>query len=146
MTTSIIVVALGGNALQQKGEAGADDQERVAAETASQLVPLMRAGHKMVIVHGNGPQVGNIVLHEEAINTPDVPTMPLDSSGAMSQGLIGYWLQQALQNELSYEGLAIPVVSLVTQTLVDKNDPAFDNPTKPIGPFYNTEEDAALHR
>ena len=71
----------------------------MASETAAQLVPLIAAGHQLVIVHGNGPQVGNIVLHEEAINTPEVPTMPLDTCGAMSQGEIGYWLQQALTNE-----------------------------------------------
>ncbi len=139
---SIIVVALGGNALQLKGEASAAAQERVASETAAHLIPLLRAGHKIVIVHGNGPQVGNIVLHEEAINTSDVPTLPLDSSVAMSQGLIGYWLQQALQNKLAQAGVAMPVVSLVTQMVVDKSDPAFDDPSKPIGPFYETEEEA----
>lgn len=144
MAGSIIVVALGGNALQKKGEADAMSQENVASQTAAQLVPLLQAGHKVVIVHGNGPQVGNIVIHEEAVNTPDVPTLPLDSSGAMSQGLIGYWLQQALQNALIRADLAIPVVTLVTQTLVDKNDPAFQDPTKPIGPFYETEEQARL--
>ena len=144
MAGSIIVVALGGNALQKKGEADAMSQENVASQTAAQLVPLLQAGHKVVIVHGNGPQVGNIVIHEEAVNTPDVPTLPLDSSGAMSQGLIGYWLQQALQNALIRADLAIPVVTLVTQTLVDKNDPAFQDPAKPIGPFYETEEQARL--
>lgn len=142
MAVNRIVVALGGNALQQKGEAHAEAQERVAAKTASQLIPLVRAGHQLVIVHGNGPQVGNIVLHEEAINTPDVPTLPLDSSGAMSQGLIGYWLQQAFLNELKKEGIDRSVSTVVTQVLVDKNDPAFQDPTKPIGPFYDTEESA----
>lgn len=138
----MIVVALGGNALQKKGEASAAAQERVASETAALLVPLLRAGHKVVVVHGNGPQVGNIVLHEEAINTVDVPTLPLDSSVAMSQGLIGYWLQQALQNELAKQGMNTPVVALVTQTLVDEEDSAFNNPTKPIGPFYASEQEA----
>lgn len=137
-----IVIALGGNALQQKGEASADAQKRVAALTVTQLVPLLRAGHRLVIVHGNGPQIGNIVLHEEAINTDEVPTLPLDSSGAMSQGLIGYWLQQALINELARVDMPVLVVTLVTQTLVDVNDPAFQNPSKPIGPFYDTETEA----
>jgi len=137
-----IVIALGGNALQQKGEASADAQKRVARLTVTQLVPLLREGHRLVIVHGNGPQIGNIVLHEEAINTDEVPTLPLDSSGAMSQGLIGYWLQQALINELSRVGMAMPVVTLVTQTLVDAHDPAFQSPSKPIGPFYTTEAEA----
>jgi len=137
-----IVIALGGNALQQKGEASADAQKRVAHLTVTQLVPLLREGHRLVIVHGNGPQIGNIVLHEEAINTDEVPTLPLDSSGAMSQGLIGYWLQQALQNELRRVGMAMPVATIVTQTLVDAQDPAFQDPTKPIGPFYATEAEA----
>ena len=74
-----IVVALGGNALQKQGEASAHAQQDVADETARQLVPLILAGYQLVIVHGNGPQVGNIVLHEEAINTPEVPTFPLDT-------------------------------------------------------------------
>lgn len=137
-----IVIALGGNALQQKGEASADAQKRVARLTVTQLVPLIKEGHRLVIVHGNGPQIGNIVLHEEAINTEEVPTLPLDSSGAMSQGLIGYWLQQALMNELTRVNMPVPVVTLVTQTLVDANDPAFQNPSKPIGPFYDTEAEA----
>lgn len=137
-----IVIALGGNALQQKGEASADAQKRVARLTVTQLVPLLREGHRLVIVHGNGPQIGNIVLHEEAINTDEVPTLPLDSSGAMSQGLIGYWLQQALMNELARVNMPVPVVTLVTQTLVDANDPAFQDPSKPIGPFYDTEAEA----
>jgi len=140
--SSTIVVALGGNALQRKGEATAEAQERVAAETAAQLVPLINAGNTLVIVHGNGPQVGNIILHEEAINTLEVPTLPLDSAVAMSQGLIGYWLQKALVNELAAARINKRVVSLVTQAVVDADDPAFQNPTKPIGPFYDTEAEA----
>ena len=140
--SSTIVVALGGNALQRKGEATAEAQERVAAETAAQLVPLINAGNTLVIVHGNGPQVGNIILHEEAINTLEVPTLPLDSAVAMSQGLIGYWLQKALINELAAARIDKRVVSLVTQAVVNADDPAFQNPTKPIGPFYETEAEA----
>ena len=139
---STIVIALGGNALQQNGEASAKAQERVATLTASHLVPLIRAGNRIVIVHGNGPQVGNIVLHEEAINTPEVPSLPLDSSVAMSQGLIGYWLQQALTNELRKSGVDAPVATVVTCVLVDSQDPAFSDPSKPIGPFYATESEA----
>lgn len=139
---STIVVALGGNALQQKGEASASSQQRVARSTAAQLVPLIQDGHRLVIVHGNGPQVGNIVLHEEAINTPEVPTLPLDSNVAMSQGLIGYWLQQALADELQKAAIKPAVVTLVTRIRVDENDPAFTHPTKPIGPFYETENEA----
>ena len=139
---STIVIALGGNALQKQGEASAAAQQRVASETAAQLVPLIAAGHRLVIVHGNGPQVGNIVLHEEAINTPEVPTMPLDTCGAMSQGEIGYWLQQALTNEFARRGMPNHAVTMVTQTVVDANDPAFANPTKPIGVFYSSEAEA----
>lgn len=135
-----IVVALGGNALQKKGEASSSSQQRVADRTVRQLLPLIQAGYKVAVVHGNGPQVGNIVLHEEAINTPDVPTLPLEDNGAMSQGLIGFWLQQAFHDAFKQNGMQIAAVSIVTQTVVDSLDPAFENPTKPIGPFYSEEE------
>jgi len=143
-TPQTIVVALGGNALQHGKEASAAAQERVAAETARQLIAIVKAGHQLILTHGNGPQVGNIVLHEEAINTETVPTMPLDSDGAMSQGLIGYWLQQALNNELRRQGIEKPVATVVVQTLVDAHDPAFQNPSKPIGQFYKTEDEARV--
>ncbi len=142
MTVSKIVIALGGNALQKKGEASAESQVKVAAQTARQLVPLIAEGHQIVIVHGNGPQVGDILLHEEAFNTVEAPTLPLDSCVAMSQGSIGYWLQQGLGNELHANGGPMSVASIVTQVLVDQNDPAFQNPSKPIGPFYETEQEA----
>ena len=142
MVISRIVIALGGNALQIKGEASAADQQRVAAETARRLVPLIAQGHQIVIVHGNGPQVGDILLHEEAIDTAEVPTLPLDSCVAMTQGSIGYWLQQAIDNELRLQNVMRSVATVVTQTLVDINDPAFADPSKPIGPFYATELEA----
>ena len=136
-----IVVALGGNALQRQGEASSQAQQRVADETIAQLLPLIQAGHRVAIVHGNGPQVGNIVLHEEAINTEAVPSLPLEDSGAMSQGLIGFWLQQAVHDALATRGVHDKyAASIVTQTVVDQADPAFQNPTKPIGPFYSEEE------
>jgi carbamate kinase len=136
---SRIVIALGGNALQKKGEASAVDQQNEAVITAHQLVPLIAQGHQIVIVHGNGPQVGDILLHEEAINTPEDPTMPLDTCGAMSQGSIGYWLQQAIGNELKKQNINMPIATVVTQTVVDLSDSAFQNPSKPIGPFYEDE-------
>jgi len=142
MTANRIVIALGGNALQKKGEASAIDQQRTAAETARQLVPLIAKGYQIVIVHGNGPQVGDILLHEEAINTVEVPTLPLDSCVAMTQGSIGYWLQRAITNELRVKGITRSVATIVTQVVVDGSDPAFANPTKPIGPFYNTESES----
>lgn len=135
-----IVVALGGNALQKQGEASSAQQQRVADETVRQLLPLIQAGHNVAIVHGNGPQVGNIVLHEEAINTADVPSLPLEDCGAMSQGLIGFWLQQALHDAFVSNDINRSAVSMITQTIVDSSDPAFQNPTKPIGPFYSEEE------
>ncbi|MEI6850786.1 MAG: carbamate kinase [Candidatus Saccharibacteria bacterium] len=143
-TNKRIVVALGGNALQKKGEASAEAQQKTADETARQLASLVKDGYQIVVVHGNGPQVGNIVIHEEAVNTSDVPSLPLDSCVAMSQGSIGYWLQQALTDELRKDGLNNTVVTLVTQMLVDKNDAAFNNPSKPIGPFYKTKDEATV--
>ena len=137
-----MVIALGGNALQKKGEASAASQINVARETARQLVTLISKGHQVVIVHGNGPQVGDILLHEEAFNTAEAPTLPLDSCDAMSQGSIGYWLQQGIGNELRAQHSQQSVASIVTQVIVDASDPAFQNPTKPIGPFYESEAEA----
>lgn len=135
-----IVIALGGNALQRDGEATAEAQSRVADETARKLVPLISQGYRLVIVHGNGPQVGNIVLHEEAINTPSVPTLPLDTCVAMSQGSIGFWLQQAMIDEFTRQGMQATATTMITQMLVDRDDPAFTSPSKPIGPFYKEAE------
>lgn len=137
-----LVIALGGNALQKKGEASAIAQQRAADLTALSLAPLIKDGAKVAIIHGNGPQVGNIVLHEEAINTVETPTLPLDSDVAMSQGLIGYWLQQSLEEAFLANQMESSVVSVVTQVVVDINDSAFDNPSKPIGPFYSDEAEA----
>ena len=137
-----IVVALGGNALQAKGEASAHDQKREAAVAAKQLLPIIKRGYQIVIVHGNGPQVGDILIHEEAINSKEAPTIPLDSCDAMSQGMIGYWLQQAILNELKKSNYELNVATVVTQVLVDGNDAAFKNPSKPIGPFYNSQLEA----
>lgn len=134
-----IVIALGGNALQRQGEASAIAQQDVADATARCLVPLIAQGYELIIVHGNGPQVGNIVLHEEALNTNETPTLPLDSCVAMSQGMIGFWLQQALIDEFHNEGMSNTAVTVVTQMLVNKDDPAFHDPSKPIGPFYADE-------
>lgn len=137
---SKIVVALGGNALQKNGELTAQIQEEVAKETVQKLIPLIKDGHELVIVHGNGPQVGNLVLHEEAGNSPSTPAMPLHVSVGMTQGMIGYWVQKALQEELSKNGILKNAVTVITQVEVSKEDQAFQNPTKPIGPFYSEEE------
>ena len=141
-----IVVALGGNALQAEGkEATAESQLEVVKETAVHLADLIEEGYKVVIAHGNGPQVGRIVLQNEYAS--DVtPVMPFDVCGAMSQGMIGYHVQQALREELMKKGINKPVVSLITQVVVDKNDPAFRNPTKPIGPFYEKDKAELLEK
>ena len=137
---SKIVVALGGNALQKNGELTAQVQEEVAKETVQKLIPLIKDGHELVIVHGNGPQVGNLVLHEEAGNSPSTPAMPLHVSVGMTQGMIGYWIQKAIKEELSKNRISKNATTIVTQVEVSKDDQAFKNPTKPIGPFYSEEE------
>lgn len=134
---SRIIVALGGNALQVNGAVTAEDQKTVASLTAKKLVKLVEAGHDLVISHGNGPQVGAILLHEENCATDAAPSMPLETDGAMSQGQIGYWLQQAIGDELRARGVDKDAVTVVTQTVVESGDPAFANPSKPIGPFYD---------
>ena len=132
-----IVVALGGNALQSgKSEATAEAQLAVVKETCERIADLSEKGYEVAVVHGNGPQVGRILLASETAK--DVtPAMPFDVCGAMSQGYIGYHLQQALRFALAKRGKNIPVVTLLTQMVVDQKDPAFQNPTKPIGPFYS---------
>lgn len=139
-----IVVALGGNALQESGSpATAEAQLEIIKKTSEYLAELSCRGYEMAVVHGNGPQVGRIVLASEAAANV-TPAMPFDVCGAMSQGYIGYHIQQALKFALAKRGKNVPVVSLVTQVVVDKNDPAFNNPTKPIGAFYTAEEAKAL--
>lgn len=135
-----IVVALGGNALQSgKAEPTAEAQLNVVKETCERLADLSEKGYELAVVHGNGPQVGRILLASETAK--DVtPAMPFDVCGAMSQGYIGYHLQQALKFALKKRGKDIPVATVLTQMVVDKNDPGFKNPTKPIGPFYTKEE------
>ena len=146
MSQAKVVVALGGNALQRRGApATAEAQLEVVKETAEYIAELSERGYELAIVHGNGPQVGNIVLASETAAAV-VPPMPFDVCGAMSQGYIGYHIQQALKFALQKRGKNIPVTTLVTQVVVDKNDPAFKNPTKPIGPFYSEEEAKKLAR
>lgn len=135
-----LVVALGGNALQAAGKpATAEAQLEVVADTVKYIADMIEAGYEVVVAHGNGPQVGRIVLQNEAAKEVS-PAMPFDVCGAMSQGMIGYHLQQKLGEELRRRGLNRPVVTLVTQVIVDEKDEAFKNPTKPIGPFYSKEE------
>lgn len=137
---SKIVIALGGNALQTKNSAPtAEAQLEVVKKTCEYVAELSASGYELAIVHGNGPQVGRILLASETAKDV-VPAMPFDVCGAMSQGYIGYHIQQALRYALARRNLNIPVVSLITQMVVEANDPAFQNPTKPIGAFYTKEE------
>lgn len=135
-----IVIALGGNALQSgKSEATAEAQLEVVKKTCEYIAEISASGYEMGIVHGNGPQVGRILLASETAK--DVtPAMPFDVCGAMSEGYIGYHLQQALKHSMQKRGKDFPVLTVVTQMVVDKEDKGFKNPTKPIGPFYTEEE------
>lgn len=139
---SRIVIALGGNALGNTPE----EQIKLTRITAKEIVEIVKLGHEVIISHGNGPQVGMINLgFEEAAKVNDkVPNIPFPECGAMSQGYIGYHLQNALINELRQANLNIPVATIITQVEVDINDPAFQNPTKPIGSFYDREASLKL--
>ncbi|NLL19353.1 MAG: carbamate kinase [Clostridia bacterium] len=135
-----VVIALGGNAILQPKQKGTiEEQMANVSYSAQQIVKLIQAGYRVVIAHGNGPQVGNILLQNAAARD-QVPAMPLDVCGAESQGLIGYMIQQCIGNELAKAGLDKQVATVLTQVVVDRNDPAFQNPTKPVGAFYSQEE------
>lgn len=135
-----VVVALGGNALEDKNlPSTAQAQLDVVKKTSEYIAEISCAGYEIAIVHGNGPQVGRILLATEAAKSI-TPEMPFDVCGAMSQGYIGYHIQQGLKLALGKRNKPLPVVSLITQVVVDKDDRAFKNPTKPIGPFYTEAE------
>ncbi len=135
-----IVIALGGNALQSKKSAPtAAGQLEVVKRTCERIADISSQGYEVAIVHGNGPQVGRILLASESAKEV-TPAMPFDVCGAMSQGYIGYHIQQALKYALSLRNKNCPVLTVATQMVVDENDPGFANPTKPIGPFYSEEE------
>ncbi len=133
-----VVIALGGNALQQNGEVTAEAQKKVA-EQVGRTIAKLSSKYDIIVAHGNGPQVGNILLHEESAATAAAPAMPLETAVAMSQGQIGYWLSQAIDNAFIKEKRRKPVASIVTQVVVDRKDPAFAHPTKPIGQFYDAK-------
>lgn len=138
-----VVVALGGNVILSK-DVSAKAQMKAVKETAKELVNFIKNGDQLIITHGNGPQVGNLLLQQIASDSNENPAMPLDTCGAMTQGSIGYWFQNAMKEELLDSGINKDVISIVTQTIVDENDPAFQNPSKPIGPFYKADEVAEL--
>ena len=138
-----VVIALGGNALQQHGEVTAEAQKSVASKIGTTIAKLSQK-YDIIVAHGNGPQVGNILIHEETAATDAAPAMPLETAVAMSQGQIGYWLAQAIDNAFHRENRRKKVASVVTQVVVDRNDPAFKHPSKPIGQFYTAKEAVKL--
>ena len=142
MTEKIAVVAIGGNSLiKEKNKATVEDQYQAAKETTFHIADMIEAGWNVAIGHGNGPQVGFILQRSEiAHRVEGLHEVPLDVCGADSQGAIGYALQQNLQNELMRRAIQKPVATVVTQVLVDKDDEAFKNPTKPIGGFMDESE------
>lgn len=141
---SRIVIALGGNALQSKNSAPtAEAQLEVVKKTCEYIAEINGRGYEMAIVHGNGPQVGRIILASETAKDV-VPPMPFDVCGAMSQGYIGYHIQQSLKYALNMRNKNVPIITIVTQVVVEKDDPSFKNPTKPIGSFYTEAEAKAI--
>ncbi|MCT0042568.1 carbamate kinase [Weissella confusa] len=138
--TKRIVVALGGNAILTD-DPSAEAQQTALQQTAKYLVNFLEMGDvQLVLTHGNGPQVGNLVLQQLDGSSAKNPAMPLDTVGAMTQGEIGLWLADALNEEIISRGLDQKVATVLTRTVVDANDAAFEQPTKPIGPFYTAEE------
>ncbi len=142
MNKKRIVIALGGNALLRGNQDGTiDEQEQNTYDTLKNIIPFIKAGHDVILSHGNGPQVGNILMRNDAGEIMyKIPQMPLDICVADSQGGIGYMIERILRNILTDEGINKDVITLVTQTVVDKNDPAFNNLTKRVGKIYPKEE------
>ena len=144
----IAMVAFGGNALLRSGQKGTyEEQLANVEETCEQLYNLLDQGYFMVIGHGNGPQVGTVMLQQEAGRQLfSLESMPMDYCGAQTQGAIAYLIEQGLNRVLVRHGVRRRVVSLVTQVVVDKNDPMFLNPTKPVGPYYTREQAELFHQ
>ncbi len=144
--SKLVLVAVGGNALMRAGEQGVAEHQFVhALETAATIVSLLKLGHRVVLTHGNGPQIGAALVRSE-LSAAHAYRMPYDCCLAATQGEIGYVLQYALWQLMQREGLRVPIATLVTQVRVDKDDPAFNHPTKPIGPFLTREEAGRYER
>ncbi len=144
--TPVTVLALGGNAILQRNQEGTfEEQYENVRSTAIQIATFVNDGFRIVIVHGNGPQIGATVIRHEMGRTK-VPPLPLHACGAETQGFLGYVIQQCLQDELAKRGTSRAVVTVITQVLVDRNDPAFKHPSKPIGPFYSKDQRDVLVR
>src|SRR5881397_827552 len=142
---TLAVIAVGGNAISPPKDAGPGPMKSRIAKTAARLADLVEAGFEIVVTHGNGPQVGAILLQNEEARAK-VPSMPLDVLVAESQAQIGYLLQQALQNEFAARGTPRTVASVITQVVVDPADPAFQDPTKPVGPTYESDQEIVVRR
>lgn len=139
------IIALGGNAILRAGQKGTiEEQLDNLNQTGRQLLELLGGHNRVVITHGNGPQVGNLLLALEMAK--DVPPMPLDVCGAATQGFMGYMIQQTLSNCLRENDITHNITTVISQVIVDENDPAFQHPTKPIGPFYTIEKAKLLER
>ncbi len=135
-----VVVALGGNALIKSDQKGtSEEQFKTTMKSVKDIVKMIENGWEVVITHGNGPQVGSILLQQDVAKSA-VPPMPLDICVAQSQGQIGYMIQQCMLNSLASSGIQKGVAAVITRVLVDENDPAFENPTKPVGPVYRYDE------
>ena len=144
--TPITVLALGGNAILQRGQKGTfQEQYENVRSTKTQIAALVNDGFRVVIVHGNGPQIGATVIRHE-LGQAKVPPMPLDACGAETQGFLGYIIQQTLRDELDELKAKKAVATILTQVIVDQGDPAFKHPSKPIGPFYTKEQRDTLLR
>jgi carbamate kinase len=135
-----MVIALGGNAIMRRGEDGTIQEQFEHANACMQYISqIIQEGHQIVLTHGNGPIVGNIVIRYEALRN-QIPPMPLYIADADSEGGIGFLLQMSLYNQLRKHGVTRPIVTVITQVVVDPGDPALQNPTKPIGPYYSAQE------
>ena len=146
MDPQLLVIALGGNALfPENSEGTIEEQEEIARKTCRQLLPILAAGHRVVITHGNGPQVGRVLLRNELLKDR-IPAAPIDVCVASTEGTMGYILQQALLNELRRNDVERYVVTMITQVIVDRKDAAFRRPTKPIGPFLEKERAEEMAR
>lgn len=144
MPRKVALIAFGGNALIKSNERGLQKEQLRNSDSASRLMMrIIRKGYELILVHGNGPQVGNILIQvEEAITK--VPPLSLDICVAQTEGSMGYMLEMALTNQLRKAGIDREVITLLTQVIVDRDDPAFENPTKPIGPFFSKYRALAL--
>jgi len=146
MSKGTIVVALGGNAILQENEKGTfDEQYKHVEHTSQQLYRIWEAGYTLVVTHGNGPQAGNLLIQQEEA-TKQVPAQTLHCVGGMTQGQIGYMFQQSLQNVFMSHGKNTPIATIVSQVVVKEDDPDFQNPSKPVGPFYTKEQAELLNK